>query len=147
MSTRARSGSAIAWAVWLAPGLVWAEPQTPVIAPATGYLSQLVGGLVLVLLAIVVLAWFLRRVPGVATPGQGAIRLLAVRSIGARERLMLIQVGAEQILIAVTSAGVTHLHTLAQPIEPPADEPWSGDFASLLERFKRGGKPGSTTPP
>lgn len=142
MSERVRSGPAIACGVWLAPGLVWAESQTPVIAPATGYLSQLVGGLVLVLLAIVVLAWFLRRVPGVATPGQGAIRLLAVRSIGARERLMLIQIGAEQILIAVTAAGVTHLHTLAQPIEPPADEPWSGDFASLLERFKRGGKPG-----
>ena len=74
----------------------------------------------------------------------GGQRLLV---IGARERLMLIQVGAEQILIAVTAAGVTHLHTLAQPIEPPADEPWSGDFAGLLERFKRGGKPGSTTPP
>ncbi|MBK1653794.1 flagellar biosynthetic protein FliO [Allochromatium vinosum] len=143
MSPRAQPGAAIAWVTGLlAPGLVWAESQTPVVAPATGYLSQLVGGLVLVLLAIVVLAWFLRRVPGVATPGLGAIRLLAVRSIGVRERLMLVQVGSEQILIAVTATGVTHLHTLAQPIEPPADEPWSGDFASLLERFKRGGKPG-----
>lgn len=142
MSAHARPGSSIAWGALLAPSLVWAESQAPVIAPATGYLSQLVGGLVLVLLAIVVLAWFLRRVPGVATPGLGAIRILAVRAIGARERLMLVQVGAEQILIAVTAAGVSHLHTLAQPIEPPADEPWSGDFASLLERFKRGGKPG-----
>ena len=142
MSSHARPGASIAWGALLAPGLVWAESQAPVIAPATGYLSQLVGGLVLVLLAIVVLAWFLRRVPGVATPGLGAIRILAVRAIGARERLMLVQVGAEQILIAVTAAGVSHLHTLAQPIEPPADEPWSGDFASLLERFKRGGKPG-----
>ena len=143
MSPRAQPGAAIAWvAGLLAPGLVWAESQAPVVVPATGYLSQLVGGLVLVLLAIVVLAWFLRRVPGVATPGLGAIRLLAVRSIGVRERLILVQVGSEQILIAVTGTGVTHLHTLARPIEPPADEPWSGDFASLLERFKRGGKPG-----
>ncbi|BCU08217.1 flagellar biosynthetic protein FliO [Allochromatium tepidum] len=142
MHRRVRPGVSIAWWALLAPGLVWAESPAPVIAPATGYLSQLVGGLVLVLLAIVVLAWFLRRVPGVATPGLGAIRILAVRAIGARERLMLVQVGAEQILIAVTAAGVTHLHTLAQPIEPPEDEPWSGDFAGLLERFKRGGKPG-----
>jgi len=135
-------GSWLAVGALVVPGQVWAESQAPVIAPATGYLSQLVGGLVLVLLAIVVLAWFLRRVPGVATPGLGAIRILAVRAIGARERLMLIQVGSEQILIAVTATGVTPLHTLAQPIEPPADEPWSGDFAGLLERFKRGGKPG-----
>jgi flagellar protein FliO/FliZ len=142
MSARARSGAAIFWWALLAPGPVWAESQAPVIAPATGYLSQLVGGLVLVLLAIVVLAWFLRRVPGVATPGLGAIRILAVRAIGTRERLMLVQVGAEQILIAVTTAGVSHLHTLTQPIDPPADEPWTGDFASLLERFKSGGKPG-----
>ncbi|MGQ9659017.1 MAG: flagellar biosynthetic protein FliO [Thermochromatium sp.] len=124
------------------PGLVWAESQMSVIAPATDYLSQLVGGLVLVLLAIVVLAWFLRRVPGMTTPGLGVIRLLAVRAIGARERLMLIQVGSEQILIAVTASGVNHLHTLAQPIEPPVDEPWGGDFAGLLDRFKRSGRPG-----
>ena len=141
MSAHAQSGLAIAWGALLVPGLVWAESQAPVVAPATGYLSQLVGGLVLVLLAIVVLAWFVRRVPGMATPGLGAIQILAVRAIGARERLMLIQIGSEQILIAVTAAGVRHLHTLAQPIEPPADEPWAGDFASLLERFKGGGKP------
>lgn len=141
-SARVQPGSWLAVGALVVPGLAWAESQAPVIAPATGYLSQLVGGLVLVLLAIVILAWFLRRVPGVATPGLGAIRILAVRAIGARERLMLVQVGSEQILIAVTAAGVRHLHTLAQPIEPPVDEPWSGDFAGLLERFKRGGKPG-----
>lgn len=140
MRQRPRLGSPIAWGTLLAPGLAWAEPQAPVAATATGYLSQLVGGLVLVLLAIVVLAWFLRRVPGVATPGLGAIQILAVRSIGARERLMLVQVGSEQILIAVTAVGVSHLHTLAQPIEPPAEEPWTGDFASLLERFKHNGR-------
>ncbi|QGU33492.1 flagellar biosynthetic protein FliO [Thermochromatium tepidum ATCC 43061] len=136
---RARSGLVVISSIWLAPGLVWAESQASVAVPATGYLSQLVGGLVLVLLAIVVLAWFLRRVPGVATPGQGVIQVLAVRAIGARERLMLIQVGSEQILIAATAMGVTPLHRLTQPIELPADAP--GDFAELLKRFKHGKRP------
>ncbi|MTW20326.1 flagellar biosynthetic protein FliO [Allochromatium palmeri] len=143
MHPRSLPRSLIAWGAWLAPGLVWAaESQTSLDPTAAGYLGQLVGGLVLVVLAIVVLAWFMRRVPGLASPGLGAIQILAVRSIGARERLMLVQVGHEQILIGVTAAGVRHLHTLAQPIEPTADEPWTGDFASLLERFKRGGQPG-----
>jgi flagellar protein FliO/FliZ len=141
MSSRARPGASVVLGALLVPGSLWAESQAPIVSPAAGYLSQLVGGLVLVVLAIVVLAWFLRRVPGMATPGPGAIQILAVRAIGARERLMLIQVGSEQILIVVTAVGVRHLHTLTQPIELPAGEPWTGDFASLLERFKGNGKP------
>ena len=123
------------------PNLVWAEAVTHSLAPtASGYLSQLVGALVLIVAAIAVLAWFLRRVPGVTPPTAGLIRILAVRSIGARERLLLVQVGSEQILLAVTAAGVQLLHTLAHPIDSPPEEPWSGDFASLLERLKTGGR-------
>jgi flagellar protein FliO/FliZ len=106
---------------------------------AAGYLSQLVGGLVLVILAIVVLAWFLRRLPGVAIPGREVIQILAVRSIGARERLMLVQVGEEQLLIGVSATGMRHLHTLKKAVEVPPHEPWPSDFASLFNRVKSSG--------
>ena len=108
-------------------------------ALAAGYLTQLLGGLVLVILAIVILAWFLRRMPGVAGQGTSAIRVLAVRAIGHRERLMLVQVGEEQILIGVTATSVRHLHTLKQAVELAPQEPWPGDFASLLDRLKSDG--------
>ncbi|MBK1716710.1 flagellar biosynthetic protein FliO [Thiocystis violacea] len=116
-----------------------AESAAPGAPLAAGYLSQLLGGLVLVILAIVILAWFLRRVPGIAGQGQTAIQILAVRAIGTRERLMLVQVGEEQILIGVTATGVRHLHTLGRRVELAAEEPWPGDFASLLKHFKSGG--------
>lgn len=103
---------------------------------AAGYLAQLVGGLALVILVIIVLAWILRRMPGV--PGQGVqvIEILAVRSVGARERLLLVQIGEEQILVGLTPTGMCHLHTLRKNIEQQPVEEWTGDFANLLSRVR-----------
>ncbi|MBK1721308.1 flagellar biosynthetic protein FliO [Thiocystis violacea] len=110
---------------------------------AAGYLAQLLGSLVLVILVILMLAWLLRRLPAVQGQGQGQalIQILAVRSIGARERLMLVQVGEEQVLIGVAPTGVRTLHRLSTPVEVTAQEPWKGDFASLLGRIRSGGSP------
>ncbi|QIK38925.1 flagellar biosynthetic protein FliO [Caldichromatium japonicum] len=122
------------WMLAVPSGLLWADPQAgPPLA--AGYLNQLVGGLVLVVLAIFVLAWLMRRVPGLNTDG-GPIQILAARPLGTRERLVLVQVGGDQILIAVSPAGVQHLHTLSQPVEPPALSPAPTDFASWLARYK-----------
>lgn len=123
------------WALSLVPGLGWGEPQAQAAPLAAGYLNQLVGGLVLVVLAILILAWFLRKVPGLSA-GEGPIQILAVRPIGTRERLLLVQVGSDQILIAVSPAGVQHLHTLSRPIEPPAPVSRPSEFAAWLERLR-----------
>lgn len=109
------------------------------------------GGLVLVIFAILVLAWILRRMPGIPGQGQQVIEILAVRVVGARERLLLVQVGEEQILLGMTPAGIRHLHTLRknldlspgqpgmEPAKRPGKWPEKGDFAGLLQRF---GSPG-----
>lgn len=101
---------------------------------AADYLSQLVGGLLVVVAAILVLAWVLRRMPGVSRQGQQAIEILAVRPIGARDRLMLVQVGEEQLLIAVGASGMRTLHRLRQnvDIQPPASR--EGEFSDLLKQ-------------
>jgi flagellar protein FliO/FliZ len=126
----------------LAGSRALAAGAEPAAAPAgqlaAGYLAQLLGGLVLVILTIVILAWLARRIPGVAGAGRGVIQILAVRGIGTRERLMLVQVGDEQILIGVTATGIRHLHTLGKPVEVAPEAPRSGDFASLLSRFQSG---------
>lgn len=126
--------------------LLWAAATPTLAAPAggsgelaAGYLAQLLGGLVLVICVIVLLAWMARRLPGGVAQGNALIQVLAVRSIGARERLLLIQVGDEQVLIGVTPAGMRALHRLEHPVAADPEEPWSGDFASLLARFKSGG--------
>jgi len=106
---------------------------------AAGYLSQLIGGLALVIVAILIFAWLLRRLSGGAMQGRQVIDVLAVKPLGMRERLVLVQVGGDQILLAMTPAGIRHVHTLTQAVDPSlCAESATLDFAALLRRF--GGK-------
>nr|WP_233281723.1 flagellar biosynthetic protein FliO [Pseudomonas tructae] len=102
------------------------QPAAAVVAPAAasgsaaGQLTQLVLGLLLVLGLIFVLAWLLRRVQN-AAPGSGqVIEILGTRSLGPRDRLLLIQVGKEQILIGHSPGTIEALHVMAEPLEVPA---------------------------
>jgi len=94
-----------------------------------GYFGQWLSGLALVVGAILILGWLLRRMPGVGTQAHQAIEILAVRAIGARERVLLIQVGTEQLLLGVAPSGIRCLHRLREPVavasspEPPGQEP------------------------
>ncbi len=130
---------------WILPWMslatvpAWAESAAGSGQLAAGYLAQLLGGLVMVILVILVLAWFIRRVPGAQGQGRSIIQVLAVRGIGARERLLLVQVGEEQVLIGVSPAGMSALHRLDKSVEVTPDEQWTGDFASILNRIKSGG--------
>ncbi len=129
-------GGPLAWITLPSQAALPVDP-----APAAaGYLTELLGGLLLVLALILALAWVLRRMPGGVGPGQQMIEVLAVRAIGTRERLMLIQVGEEQILVGVAPSGMRHLHTLNQPITIAQREPGAGDFAGLLSRVRSKGR-------
>ncbi|MGH8440266.1 MAG: flagellar biosynthetic protein FliO [Pseudomonas sp.] len=105
--------------------LATVQPAGAVVAPssgtnAAGQLTQLVLGLLLVLGLIFLLAWLLRRVQN-AAPGSGqVIEILGSRTLGPRDRLLLIQVGKEQILIGHTPGSIEALHVLAEPVEVPA---------------------------
>ncbi|WP_425356141.1 flagellar biosynthetic protein FliO [Pseudomonas alkylphenolica] len=105
--------------------LATVQPAAAVVAPsgganAAGQLTQLVLGLLLVLGLIFLLAWLLRRVQN-AAPGSGQlIEILGSRNLGPRDRLLLIQVGKEQILIGHTPGSIEALHVLAEPVEVPA---------------------------
>ncbi|ALE88978.1 flagellar biosynthetic protein FliO [Pseudomonas versuta] len=85
-----------------------------------GQLTQLVLGLLLVLGLIFALAWLLRRVQQTG-PRQGQlIELISSRALGARDRLVLVQVGNEQILLGLTPGRITPLHVLKEPVQVPS---------------------------
>lgn len=98
-----------------------------------GQLTQLVLGLLLVLGLIFALAWLLRRVQQ-AGPRQGqVIELLSSRALGARDRLVLVQVGNEQILLGLTPGRITPLHVLKEPVQVPGSaQPATPEFAKRL---------------
>ncbi|MCH7300669.1 flagellar biosynthetic protein FliO [Pseudomonas capeferrum] len=83
----------------------------------SGQLAQMVFGLLLVVGLIFFLAWLLRRMQGTAVKGGQVIEIVGSRAIGPRDRLLLVQVGKEQILIGHTPGSIEALHVLAEPVE------------------------------
>jgi len=116
-----------------------AEPAaTAAVAPAAGsgvagQLAQLVLGLLLVLGLIFFLAWLLRRVQQAGPTGKGqVIDIVGSRALGPRDRLVLVQVGNEQILLGLSPGTITALHVLKEPVQVPSSEPASPEFAQRL---------------
>jgi len=95
---------------------------TPATAPGSlgGQLAQMVFGLLLVVGLIFFLSWVLRRMQSTAVKGGQVIEIVGSRAIGPRDRLLLVQVGKEQILIGHTPGSIEALHVLAEPVEVPA---------------------------
>lgn len=97
-----------------------AAAQTPAPGSTGGQLAQMVFGLLVVVGLIFFLAWLLRRMQGAAPKGGQVIEIVGSRAIGPRDRLLLVQVGKEQILIGHSPGSIEALHVLAEPVEVPA---------------------------
>ncbi|MCW1243975.1 flagellar biosynthetic protein FliO [Pseudomonas sp. SAICEU22] len=116
-----------------------AEPvANAAVAPASGsgmagQLAQLVLGLLLVLGVIFFLAWMLRRVQQAGPAGKGqVIDIISSRALGPRDRLVLVQVGNEQILLGLSPGTITALHVLKEPVQVPSAEQATPEFAQRL---------------
>nr|WP_238437579.1 flagellar biosynthetic protein FliO [Pseudomonas chlororaphis] len=116
-----------------------AEPVAGTAAPAVGssgvagQLTQLVLGLLLVVGLIFFLAWLLRRVQQAGPAGKGqVIELIGSRALGPRDRLVLVQVGNEQILLGLTPGTITALHVLKESVQVPSTEQATPEFAQRL---------------
>ncbi|MGY2258345.1 flagellar biosynthetic protein FliO [Pseudomonas sp. SDO55104_S430] len=99
-----------------------------------GQLTQLVLGLLLVVGLIFFLAWLLRRVQQAGPAGKGqVIDIVGTRALGPRDRLVLVQVGNEQILLGLSPGTITALHVLKEPVQVPGTtEKTTPEFAQRL---------------
>ena len=77
-------------------------------APTVGMadLSGVILSLVLVIGFIFAAAWVARRMPLKFTRAPGPLKVLAALPLGPKERLVLVEARGEEILIAVSPAGV-----------------------------------------
>lgn len=105
----------------------------------SAYLVQLILGLMFVLFCIVALAWLAKRVNRLQSSSDGSLQVLGGISLGARERVVLVQVGSSQLLLGVAPGQINMLHQLEQPLEiqDPSDHrltalPFSKGFADKL---------------
>jgi flagellar protein FliO/FliZ len=96
----------------LAQAITQAAPQAP--APlSNGQLIQTAGGLLLVLVLIIGLAWAIRRFGRLPSGAKGQLEILGGLSLGARERVVLLKVADTRLLIGVAPGRVQTLHILS----------------------------------
>lgn len=111
-----------------------------------GQLLQLVLGLLLVIGLIFVLAWLMRRVQRAGPAGNQVIKLVGSRALGTRDRLVLVQVGNEQVLLGVSPGSITALHVMNEPVEVADAQNAQPEFARrLLEALGNKGAAGPRT--
>ncbi|MCB1748003.1 MAG: flagellar biosynthetic protein FliO [Gammaproteobacteria bacterium] len=68
---------------------------------AAGQAMQVFAGLAVVLALIAAASWGARRLQGLRPQGRGRIRVLEGLSLGAREKLLLVEVDERRVLIGI----------------------------------------------
>lgn len=94
--------------IFVSPVMARTEGATP------DYLD-LVVSLIIVIGLIFALAMLARRF-NIGMAGQGAIKLVATLSVGAKERLIIVEVAQQQYLLGVTSQQVRLIERLPQNV-------------------------------
>ncbi len=111
-------------------------------APSSPGLLGAMFALLLVLGLIVGLGWLLKRMPGSGFRTSEGLKLVASLPLGAKERVVVVEVNGEQVLLGVTAGGISVLHTLPVPL-PPTPPPslpnlkQLPNFAQLLSQKLR----------
>ncbi|MBI5331685.1 MAG: flagellar biosynthetic protein FliO [Betaproteobacteria bacterium] len=105
----------------------------------SGALLQGLLGLLIVLAALAVFFWFLRRFSPGQSGAQGAVKVVGGVMLGPRERLVVVEVGETWLLLGVGGGQVNTLHTLPRPAgyTPSAHAPLPGFADKLKELLPR----------
>ena len=128
------------WLLLLVPITAHAAPPS---APASalpvglGELGQVTGSLLLLLL-IGGLAWGAQRLRLAKGSTGRHLRVVDALSLGTRERLLLVEVDGERVLLGVAGGQLRRLHVLSTPAHP--------EFASALHAATHAARVETPTP-
>ena len=136
--------------LYLVTGLLHAAPEQasdkgPLVTNPIGIgnFMQMVFGLVIVIGAILVMTWIIRRMGYVQARVSGAMKILGGLSLGQRERVVLMQVGEQQLVVGITPGNIRTLLVLDKPVSVEAAHQPSleGSFAQKLQAMLKGKQP------
>jgi len=96
---------------------------------------QLLSGMAIVIGAIIVILWLLKKLGRMTMTANNQIQVLGGVSLGAREKLVLVQIGEKQIVIGVAPGSVRTLHVLDQVIK--IDESTDSFSKVFSEKIKK----------
>lgn len=116
-----------------------ADPTGPQ-SSSWGALLQALLALLVVLAALFAFLWLLRRISPIQNGAQGVVRVVGGVMLGTRERLVIVEVADQWLLLGVASGRVDHLHTMPKPpgySAPPeggTNAGFAGKLAEILSR-------------
>jgi flagellar protein FliO/FliZ len=129
-------------ALWLMAAFpAMAEPAAPQAQLSTATrtpdtLSTLVSlglGLLAVIAIIYGCAWLIRRMTGMTGMNNSAIKVVSVMALGARERIAVVDVAGQQLLLGITPSTIRTLHVFDEPVVKAGGSAPSGEFARKLQ--------------
>ncbi len=119
------------------PG-VQAPPYAP--GPSAGSLLQTIFALCVVLGVLFALAWVMKRYGPKMQAGGAGLRVVGALNLGGRERIMVVEVGQQWIVVGASPGRVNALATMPKPDSAPGDAtlaehtPSASSFADWLKQ-------------
>lgn len=104
-------------------------------------LLRLTISLVLIVLLLLALAWIVRRSGWLRGPNQAGLKILAMRNLGTRATVAIVEVEDARLVLGVTAHQINLLHTLPPAAHastpPPASAPQDSFAARLDSTLKK----------
>ncbi len=97
-----------------------------------GDILSLGASVIVIVAIIVVLGWLYSRSRFVSGGANDVIDVVATRALGPKERLMVVEVAEQQLLVGMTATGMQTLHVLDKPVNVTPKEAALGGFAGRL---------------
>ena len=97
---------------------------------------QLLAGMAAVIAAIAGVAWLARRAGLAQVSGGQLMRLVSALPVGAKERVVVVELGEQWLVLGIAPGRVSVLATLPRGLLPAAAPPAFG-FAALLEKARK----------
>jgi flagellar protein FliO/FliZ len=108
--------------------------------PAAGSLIQTIFALCVVLGLLALLAWFMKRYGPRAQAGSAHVKLVGALNLGGRERIMVVEVGDQWIVVGASPGRVNALATMPRQAEadagatPHPHQPPASSFSEWLKQ-------------
>lgn len=112
----------------------FAQQKSAVNVTGGSYIDVVVG-LGIVVALIYVLAFFAKRLNGVAFTGKVPMKVLGGVSLGTRERAVLVEVGGKHLLLGVAPGRVNTLHVFDEPLDMQREKRAEAAFADRLKQI------------
>ena len=98
-----------------------------------GSLIQTTLGLLVILAVIGGAAWAFKRFGNFQTGVQGKLKVVGGISLSSRERIVLLQVGSQQLVIGVAPGQIQTLHVLDEPLPTDDESENTPSFSAKLQ--------------